>query len=49
VQADQQTAAAIPELDLIIGGHSHTFLYSPRDRTPITDISITGVNGEQQP
>ena len=27
-------AASIPELDLVVGGHSHTFLYSDEDNLP---------------
>ena len=27
-EIDQELAAAVPELDLVVGGHSHTFLYT---------------------
>lgn len=39
---DLTTAAAVPELDLIIGGHTHTFLANA-GRAPITDITNPAV------
>lgn len=42
---DLETAAAVPELDLIVGGHSHTFLANP-GQAPITDPTVPGVTPE---
>ncbi|KAI8462276.1 MAG: 5'-nucleotidase [Monoraphidium minutum] len=36
---DLVTAKAVPELDLIVGGHSHTFLKTPVGVGPIFDLS----------
>ncbi len=41
---DLAAAAAISELDLIIGGHSHTFLYTPTTAGPITDLTVANAN-----
>lgn len=37
---DLATAKAIPDLDLIVGGHSHTFLNSPETSGPIFDKTL---------
>jgi hypothetical protein len=34
-ESDQQVARTVPGLDVIIGGHSHTFLYSPTTAGPL--------------
>ncbi|KAI8473348.1 MAG: Metallo-dependent phosphatase-like protein [Monoraphidium minutum] len=36
---DLETAKAIPELDIILGGHSHTFLNIPSAAGPIFDLT----------
>jgi 5'-nucleotidase len=33
--SDQDTAAQVPGLDVIVGGHSHTFLYTPTSAGPL--------------
>jgi 2',3'-cyclic-nucleotide 2'-phosphodiesterase (5'-nucleotidase family) len=42
--ADLETAKAVPELDLILGGHSHTFLGRGGSGGPIFDAT-KGANG----
>uniref|UniRef100_A0A383W8U0 5'-Nucleotidase C-terminal domain-containing protein n=1 Tax=Tetradesmus obliquus TaxID=3088 RepID=A0A383W8U0_TETOB len=34
-ESDQDVATTVPGLDVIIGGHSHTFLYSPTTAGPL--------------
>eukprot|EP00882_Tetradesmus_deserticola_P020532 GHRQ01022182.1.p1 GENE.GHRQ01022182.1~~GHRQ01022182.1.p1 ORF type:complete len:132 (+),score=15.75 GHRQ01022182.1:59-397(+) len=33
--SDLEVAEAVPGLDIIVGGHSHTFLYSPTTAGPL--------------
>ncbi len=40
---DLETAAALPELDLIVGGHTHTFL-ADANEVPLTSIADKNVN-----
>ena len=35
---DLKVAAEVPELNLIVGGHTNTFLYSPVDNPPSTEV-----------
>ncbi|CAO1320937.1 unnamed protein product [Diamesa hyperborea] len=50
IERDKQIAALCPDIDLVIGGHSHTFLYSgkapdfedPEGEYPITVTQTTG-------
>lgn len=41
--ADLQVAAAVPELDLIVGGHSHTFLANSGS-VPVVDTSTNATD-----
>merc|ERR1711962_1898125 len=34
-EIDQKLAFEVPELDLVVGGHSHTFLYTPTPTAPL--------------
>jgi len=42
-EVDKAIAKAIPELDLVVGGHSHTFLYTPENDN---DIPVDKPRGE---
>ena len=33
-EKDKEIAASVPHLDVVIGGHSHSFLYSPTEQRP---------------
>lgn len=46
-EADLQAAKTLPDLDVIVGGHSHTFLYTPTAAGPIVTRK-PGVNGAQR-
>merc|ERR1712130_535866 len=37
-EVDQELARSVPELDLVVGGHSHTFLYTQVPDTPLPSI-----------
>jgi len=37
-EIDQKLAREVPELDLVVGGHSHTFLYTPTADKPVPSI-----------
>ena len=34
----QRLAAEVGDLDLVVGGHSHTFLYTPSEEYPLPSI-----------
>ena len=46
LNTDQQVAAAVPGLDFIIGGHSHTLLTRPEQSPMGTVIVQAGCYGE---
>jgi 5'-nucleotidase len=46
--SDLQVAAAVPELDLIVGGHSHTFLANSGS-VPIVDTSTNAADAPVGP
>lgn len=37
---DMEIANSIPEVDVVVGGHSNSFLYNPPDNPPSKDIAI---------
>lgn len=43
IDHDQKTCEEVPEMDLIVGGHSHTFLYTVNLRLYYHSVSITKI------